>query len=101
MIRVTKRNEAYLKIDTDPGTGQELCDFFTFDVPGAKFMPSYRSRMWDGKARLYNMYRQELYVGLLPYLKEFAQTLEYKLEVDIKDIGDPVSTQYVENFAKN
>ena len=100
MIRVTKRNEAYLKIDTDPGTGQELCDFFTFDVPGAKFMPSYRSRMWDGKARLYNMYRQELYVGLLPYLKDFAQTLEYKLEVDIKDIGDPVSTQYVENFTK-
>ena len=100
VIRVTKRNEAYLKIDTDPGTGQEICDFFTFDVPGAKFMPSYRSRMWDGKARLYNMYRQELYVGLLPYLKEFADTLEYKLEVDIKDIGDPVSTQYVENFAK-
>lgn len=100
MIKVTKRNEAYLKIDTDPGTGQEICDFFTFDVPGAKFMPSYRSRMWDGKARLYNMYRQELYVGLLPYLKEFAQTLEYKLEVDIKDVGDPVSTQYVESLAK-
>ena len=100
MIRVTKRNEAYLKIDTDPGTGQEISDFFTFDIPGAKFMPSYKSRMWDGKARLYNMYRQELYVGLLPYLKDFANTLDYTIEVDILSVGDPVSTQYVENFAK-
>lgn len=100
MIKVSKKNEVYLRIQTEPSISQELNDFFTFDVPGAKFMPLYRSRMWDGKARLYNMYRQELYVGLLPYLKDFSDTLEYKLEVDIKDIGDPVSTQYVENFAK-
>ena len=100
MIKVSKKNEVYLRIQTEPGISQELNDFFTFDVPGAKFMPLYRNRMWDGKARLYNMYRQELYVGLLPYLKEFADTLEYKLEAEIKDIGDPVSTQYVENFAK-
>jgi len=100
VIKVSKKNEVYLRIQTEPGISQELNDFFTFDVPGAKFMPLYRNRMWDGKARLYNMYRQELYVGLLPYLKEFADTLEYKLETEIKDIGDPVSTQYVENFAK-
>lgn len=101
MIKVTKKNEAYLKIETDPSTGQEICDFFTFDVPGARFMPSYRARAWDGKARLYNMYRQELYVGLLPYLKEFSESLEYTIEIDMIAIGDPVSTQYVENFAKN
>ena len=90
MIKVTKYNEAYLKIDTDPGTGQEICDFFSFDVPGARFMPAYKARAWDGKARLYNMYRKELYVGLLPYLQEFADTLEYKLDVEIDDEGDPV-----------
>ena len=101
VIKVTKKNEAYLKIETDPSTGQEICDFFTFDVPGARFMPSYKARAWDGKARLYNMYRQELYVGLLPYLKEFSESLEYTIEIDIIDIGDPVSAQYVENFAKN
>jgi len=101
VIKVTKKNEAYLKIETDPSTGQEICDFFTFDVPGARFMPSYRARAWDGKARLYNMYRQELYVGLLPYLKEFSESLEYTIEIDMIAIGDPVSTQYVENFAKN
>jgi superfamily II DNA or RNA helicase len=37
----------------------------------------------------------------LPYLKEFANTLEYPIELDMENIGDPVSTEYVENFAKS
>lgn len=100
MIKVTKKNEVHLLIDTDPGIAQELNDYFTFDVPGARFMPLYRNRMWDGKARLFNIYRKELYVGLLPYLQEFANTLEYDLKLDVKDIGDPVSKTYVETFTK-
>ena len=87
-ISVTKKDEVYLKIKTDLSTDQELNDFFTFDVPGAKFMPLYRNRMWDGKARLYSLYKKELFVGLLPYLKEFAETLEYDLDINIPDIGE-------------
>ena len=87
-ISVTKKDEVYLKIKTDLSTDQELNDFFTFDVPGAKFMPLYRNRMWDGKARLYSLYKKELYVGLLPYLKEFAETLENDLDINIPDIGE-------------
>ena len=79
MIKVKQKDSVYLKIDTDMSTDQEICDFFTFDVPGAKFMPLYRNRMWDGKARLYSIYTKELYVGLLAYLKEFANTLEYNI----------------------
>lgn len=100
MIKVTKKSEVFLHVDTDPGTAQELNDYFTFDVPGAKFMPLYRNRMWDGKARLFNIYRKELYVGLLPYLREFCSTLEYKLQEEVEDIGDPVSKTYVENLTK-
>lgn len=90
MIKVKKKDEVYLKIDTDLSTDQEICDFFTFEVPGAKFMPLYRNRMWDGKARLYSMYTKELYVGLLPYLIEFANTLEYDIEIDIPNIGEEI-----------
>ena len=56
MITVSKKNEVYLKIDTDPSTEQELSDFFTFEVPGARFMPLYKNRMWDGKVRLFSQY---------------------------------------------
>ena len=101
MITVTKTNEVYLRVDTDLSTSQEINDFFTFDVPGAKFMPLYKSRMWDGKARLFNMYKKELYVGLLPYLQEFAKKLEYKIEVNMDEIGVSVSYQYVEDFTNN
>ena len=90
MIKVKKKDEVYLKVETDLSTDQEICDFFTFEVPGAKFMPLYRNRMWDGKARLYSMYTKELYVGLLPYLIEFANTLEYEIEVDVPDIGEQI-----------
>ena len=80
MINVSKFDDVYLKIDCDPGTSQELSDYFTFTVPGARFMPAYRNRMWDGKVRLFNMYTRELYLGLLDYLKEFADQLEYKIK---------------------
>ena len=100
MITVTKKNEVYLNIECDVGIAQEVNDFFTFEVPGARFMPAYKSRMWDGKARLYNMYAKELPVGLLKYLKEFSEQLEYKLKIDIDDVGDPVSNEFVEKFAK-
>jgi len=88
LIKVKQKDSVYLRIDTDLSTDQEISDFFTFDVPGAKFMPLYRNRMWDGKARLYSMYTKELYVGLLPYLKDFANTLEYEMEVDVDDISE-------------
>ena len=97
MITVNKKNEVYLKIDTDPSTEQELSDFFTFEVPGARFMPLYKNRMWDGKVRLFSQYTKELYLGLLPYVKEFANTLEYDLQINIPDLGEKVN---VENFTK-
>ena len=90
MISVSKKNEVHLKVQTDPGIAQELSDFFTFEVPGARFMPMYKNRMWDGKVRLFSMYTNELYVGLLKYLIDFANTLEYDVDVKIEDLGEDV-----------
>ena len=100
MITVTKKNEVYLIVDCDVSTLQEINDFFTFEVPGARFMPAYKSRMWDGKARLFNIYTKELPVGLLYYLKEFCEQLEYSMCINMDDMGDPVSTQYIKNYTK-
>ena len=43
---IKKKNEVYLQIECDAHIGYELQDEFTFDVPGAKFMPQYRSKYW-------------------------------------------------------
>ena len=70
---ISKKNEVYLILDDlDPSTSQELTEFFTFEVPGFKFMPMYRNRMWDGKIRLFSPGSGEIYVGLLPYIKQFC-----------------------------
>jgi superfamily II DNA or RNA helicase len=100
-LTVTKKDEVYLNIESDPSIASELNDYFTFDVPGAKFMPTYKAKMWDGKARLFNMWTKELYVGLLPYLREFAARSDYQMDVNMDPIGDPVDIDYLEEFAES
>ena len=41
--------------------------------------------MWDGKIRLFNIQTGQLYLGLLPYLKEWAEKHSYKIQTDIVD----------------
>ena len=86
---ISKKNEVYLNIKTEPNYARELSDFFTFEVPGARFMPSYRNKYWDGKIRLFNQMNGEVYVGLLPYIEEFAKRNELDIEYKegVKDEG--------------
>ena len=81
-MHILKKNEVYLKIETDESVSQELSEFFTFEVPGAKFMPTYRNRIWDGKIRLYSPATGQIYVGLLPYIKKFCERNDYKFTLD-------------------
>jgi superfamily II DNA or RNA helicase len=89
-IIIQKKNEIYLKVEAEPHIHQELSEYFTFDVPGAKFMPQYRSRHWDGKIRLYSTHDGELYVGLLDKLVAWTKKFEYSVEFkDNKFYGIP------------
>ena len=77
---ISKKNEVHLRVKTEPNYARELSDFFTFEVPGARFMPTYKNRIWDGKIRLYSVASNEIYVGLLPYIEEFAKRNEIDIE---------------------
>ena len=79
-IVVHKKDDVYLKIECEASIAHDLSDYFTFKVPGYRFMPAYRSRQWDGKIRLFNAINAELYVGLLPYVVEFADRHNLSLE---------------------
>lgn len=81
-IKIKKINEVYNKIDCEPSIAYELNDYFTFDVPGAKFMPAYRNKLWDGKIRLFNVLTTTLYAGLNRYVEEFCKTRKYEIEYD-------------------
>ena len=90
-VVISKKNEVYLKIEAEPYIKCELSDHFTFDVEGAKYMPQYRNRWWDGKIRLFNTQNGELYIGLLDKLIRFCQTYNYKFSFkENKYYGSPI-----------
>ena len=71
-IIVDKLNDVYIRIDADASIRRELSDYFSFEVPGYKFTPQFRNRVWDGKIRLYSYATGQMYVGLYPYLKDWC-----------------------------
>ena len=77
---ISKKNEVYLQVKSEPHVYYELSDYFTFDVPGAKFMPQYRNKYWDGKIRLFSNHNGEMYVGLLDKLIKFCEDHDYTYE---------------------
>ena len=81
-INISKKDEVYIKIDSDASTAQEICDNFTFMVPGYTYMPSYRNKVWDGKIRLFNVHNRLLYGGLLEHLCKFLYVRDYKVKFD-------------------
>ena len=87
---LSKKNDVYVIVKTEPNISRELSDFFTFEVPGARFMPQYKKRIWDGKIRLYNMINGEIYYGLIPYIEEFAK----QNDIDIQYEGELNATEY-------
>ena len=96
---ISKKNEVFLQVEAEPHVYYELQDQFTFDVPGAKFMPQYRSKYWDGKIRLFNVQKKEIYVGLLDRVVSFCRNHGYDYEfLDNKFYGLPFEQN--ENISK-
>ena len=81
-LLIYKKNEVFLKIECEPHIKYELSDQFTFDVPEAAFMPSYRSKHWDGKIRLFSPHTGEIYCGLLDRLITWCGEHEYKMKFE-------------------
>ena len=87
---ISKKDEVYLQVKSDTHVYYELSDYFTFEVPGAKFMPQYRNKYWDGKIRLFSNHTGEIYVGLLDKLIQFCEDHRYTYEFeDNKYYGTP------------
>ena len=102
-MHISKKNEVYLILEElSLSQRQELADFFTFEVPNAKFMPIVRKRIWDGKIRLFSPANGEIYVGLLPYIKEYCKTknIKYIIEKGAEDERD-VMGAVVRGFVKS
>ncbi len=74
---ISKANEVFLRIDSEPHIEYELRDHFTFEVEGAKFMPQYRNKHWNGEIHLFDMRNKRIYVGLLDRIIAFCERHDY------------------------
>ena len=89
MIQIEKFNETYNKVHCSDDVARELSDYFTFEVPGARFIPSVKARKWDGKIRLFNSGTHHIYAGLIEYVEDFAKQNNYPCE-RLTDFTDDV-----------
>ena len=102
---ISKKNEVYLHIKAEPHIYYELRDAFQFEVPNAKFSPSYKNKWWDGRIYLFNVDTREIYIGLLDRIIRFCEDHEYTYEfADNKfyglpfEVNDGISKEGVKDY---
>lgn len=83
-VYVEKINEVFVRVHAEPSIKMEMSAHFTFEVPGAKFIPAVRNKVWDGKVRLLNVMTGYIYAGLVEQIKKFCHDHEYELTLDKK-----------------
>lgn len=80
-IKVLKHDQSFVKIYSESnGIYNDISEFFSFEVPGAKYMPKFQSGMWDGFIRLFNSGTKLLPFGLVARLEKWAIGQGYEFE---------------------
>ena len=106
-LSIKKKNEVYITIHSpEEHVHRELSDYFTFEVPEAKFLKKNpRYKYWDGTIRLYSPATGELYHGLMTHVQEWADEKQYTVEYekndwygDVEDDNKFVSPAGVKHF---
>ena len=102
---ISKSNEVFLKIETEPHIEYELRDHFKFEVPNMKFMPQYRNRDWNGEIHLYDMRSKQIYVGLLDKIVSFCKNYGYTYRFEDNkfyglpfEVNDGISFEGVKDY---
>lgn len=98
VLEISKIDEAFIKVSCDPSISYELNDYFTFEVPGAKFMPMFRNKVWDGKIRLFNLMSGTIYYGLLERIKVFGAERGYSISYKSDFTKAPVAEKTIRSF---
>lgn len=99
ILRTTKINETWLRLDAEVYLLEELNDAFKFRPNNFQFSPLYKNKVWDGWIRLVQVYKQKTYVGLANQLKDFCDSRGYIYEGYLPSQSN-VSMEDVQSFVK-
>jgi superfamily II DNA or RNA helicase len=96
VIKFKMKDYAMLQLtECEPHIVSELSEYFCFDVPGAKFMPAVKKRLWDGKIRMLDRNTGQINAGLYWAIKKFAMQRGYGIKVEPSDYGYPYDTNKI------
>lgn len=92
-IQITQSDSVMLKVECDRSLARELNGYFTFTVPNFQYTPAFKKRLWDGKIRLFNLYTQTIYAGLIDLIVKFAKDRGYTWNQSLIEYHSPSSEQ--------
>lgn len=79
-ITIHPLNESFVHVTSEPHILRELYDQFSFYADNYQFMPDFKNKLWDGKIKLFNIYNNTIYRGLVEHIKEYAQRNSYEID---------------------
>lgn len=85
---IEKVDDVHIKVHCESDVAQELGAYFTFNVPGAKFSPKFKNKIWDGKIRLFSTATHHIYGGLVFHIERFAKERDYTVEYADNSFAD-------------
>ena len=62
---------------------------------------SYRNKVWDGKIRLFSVATGQIYLGLLPYIREFCKRNDIRYELDFNTRPEDIDESTIKSFIKH
>ncbi len=103
ILKVVKIDETYISIDCSEDVMRFLYEYFSFEVPGAKWNPKVKAGIWDGYIRLFQMYNAGLYIGLFKRLCDLAEIRGWVVEYDKFDFSHliPLENAEVDEFVNS
>ena len=93
-IQLKKLNETYVWVNASSSVCQTLSDHFSFFADNYKWHPKVRSRMWDGRIRLFNSRFNTLPLGLVPQLRSFLEDSDAIFQTE--DFPDEIDPEFLE-----
>ena len=100
MLKITNKDESYIRVDCEESIAWELRDAFSFRPPGFQFVPSYKQKLWDGWLRLFDTTKRQIYRGLAPQVMEWADKRGYEYDYEDESFDTDFSLEEANQFVE-
>lgn len=98
MIKLYKIAKSTLRIEADIDIINELADIMQFRPEGYRFMPAYKSGLWNGFIELLDRNKKTISIGLLPEVIAFARRREYRIEIKGELLKEIKAEPYINDW---